>query len=849
MVLETFLKEFGLYLHDSIAQMLQICQLHIHDTNFRYIPKMLLWLEIWSRTDVVCCVVFFIFIFGYMLLGFIAWFSSDPKKIAYPTDSYGKICGEKENMNKTFLYYMNMLKCVSIETVFNFECPTVRLCVEKCPVKYEKLSEAKKDPEKWKIYKQYCKPETDENNPTTPQQKTLLETGQISSTPEASPPRNFLTILVTSTPDIGEPASESLCSASSCEGVSVELRKSTKNSANRLTFRVEIASSPSPLYRELVVHCIPLLRPQMVDQTTRPACRLASPYPSTISGVLQAKKSQYDYVFISLTASLTAVYDPHCKGRLPSESLSKQTLNGTTVSENFTSNFVEDLALSWKWILLCLIFALLVSLFFILMLRFIAGVLVWVFIIAALGSIGYGIIYCTLKYKNLSETEGGDITISQIGFQTDANVYLDLSETWLIFLSVLSVIEGILLIVLIFLRERLAIAIVLLKESSRAIGYVMSALIFPIFTFLLLSISIAYGAVVAICLSTTGVPIYKILPKDGCVLENDACDPKTFNESTMTGKCSGSKCFFSHYGGENFFQRYTLVFQLCNVFMLLWLVNFIIALGQCTMAGAFASYYWALRKPKDIPPCPIVSSFNRAIYYHTGSLALGALILSVVQMIRLVLEYLDKKLKGSQTAFARFMMSCLKYCFWCLERFLKFLNRNAYIMIAIYGKSFCTSSKDAFFLLLRNVIRVAVLDKVTEFVLFLGKLLVTGSISALAYFFFSNQIPLGKIKVPVLYTYWVPVVVVALGSFVISSGFFSVYSMCVDTLFLCFCEDLERNDGSASRPYYMSPELRKILHKENEVEMYESVYESVYESKQESMYESESESKSKQTDQ
>ncbi|XP_057697130.1 choline transporter-like protein 5 isoform X3 [Corythoichthys intestinalis] len=542
-----------------------------------------------SRTDVVCCVVFFIFIFGYMLLGFIAWFSSDPKKIAYPTDSYGKICGEKENMNKTFLYYMNMLKCVSIETVFNFECPTVRLCVEKCPVKYEKLSEAKKDPEKWKIYKQYCKPETDENNPYT----TLIAKDDCPA--NLFPSRPFL---------------------------------------KRCTLAVNANNT---------------------------------------------------------------------------ELLKNQTRNGTTVSENFTSNFVEDLALSWKWILLCLIFALLVSLFFILMLRFIAGVLVWVFIIAALGSIGYGIIYCTLKYKNLSETEGGDITISQIGFQTDANVYLDLSETWLIFLSVLSVIEGILLIVLIFLRERLAIAIVLLKESSRAIGYVMSALIFPIFTFLLLSISIAYGAVVAICLSTTGVPIYKILPKDGCVLENDACDPKTFNESTMTGKCSGSKCFFSHYGGENFFQRYTLVFQLCNVFMLLWLVNFIIALGQCTMAGAFASYYWALRKPKDIPPCPIVSSFNRAIYYHTGSLALGALILSVVQMIRLVLEYLDKKLKGSQTAFARFMMSCLKYCFWCLERFLKFLNRNAYIMIAIYGKSFCTSSKDAFFLLLRNVIRSAVI--------------------------------------------------------------------------------------------------------------------------------------------
>lgn len=32
--------------------------------------------------------------------------------------------------------------------------------------------------------------------------------------------------------------------------------------------------------------------------------------------------------------------------------------------------------------------------------------------------------------------------------------------------------------------------------------------------------------------------------------------------------------------------------------------------------------------------------------YHTGSLAFGSLIIAVVQMVRIVLEYLDDKLKG-----------------------------------------------------------------------------------------------------------------------------------------------------------------------------------------------------------
>ncbi len=48
-VLETFLRDFGPYCHDSITQFLQICRLHIHDVNlsFHHIPKVLYWIEIW----------------------------------------------------------------------------------------------------------------------------------------------------------------------------------------------------------------------------------------------------------------------------------------------------------------------------------------------------------------------------------------------------------------------------------------------------------------------------------------------------------------------------------------------------------------------------------------------------------------------------------------------------------------------------------------------------------------------------------------------------------------------------------------------------------------------------------
>ena len=45
------------------------------------------------------------------------------------------------------------------------------------------------------------------------------------------------------------------------------------------------------------------------------------------------------------------------------------------------------------------------------------------------------------------------------------------------------------------------------------------------------------------------------------------------------------------------------------------------------------------------------------------------------------------------------------------------------------------------------------------------------------------------------------------------SVFFSVYSTAVDTLFICYLEDMERNDGSSSKPFIMSRQLRVLLGK------------------------------------
>ncbi|CAG2231422.1 SLC44A2_4_5 [Mytilus edulis] len=173
------------------------------------------------------------------------------------------------------------------------------------------------------------------------------------------------------------------------------------------------------------------------------------------------------------------------------------------------------------------------------------------------------------------------------------------------------------------------------------------------------------------------------------------CKDPSVNES------KSEVCQFLKNQEENF----VFYSQIYNLFMLFWLVNFCIALGQMSLAGAFASYYWAFHKPKDVPTFPLMGSVWRSFRYHLGSLAFGSLIIAIIQIIRVLLEYVDGKLKGSENAVAKFFLKCMKCCFWCLEKFLRFLNKNAYIMIAAHGKNFCTSAKNAFMLIMRNCVR------------------------------------------------------------------------------------------------------------------------------------------------
>lgn len=61
------------------------------------------------------------------------------------------------------------------------------------------------------------------------------------------------------------------------------------------------------------------------------------------------------------------------------------------------------------------------------------------------------------------------------------------------------------------------------------------------------------------------------------------------------------------------------------------------ALCQFIIASACAIWYWEQNGTHK----PISRSIYRAFRYHLGSLAFGSLLLAIVQMIRIILAYVD----------------------------------------------------------------------------------------------------------------------------------------------------------------------------------------------------------------
>lgn len=194
---------------------------------------------------------------------------------------------------------------------------------------------------------------------------------------------------------------------------------------------------------------------------------------------------------------------------------------------------------------------------------------------------------------------------------------------------------------------------------------------------------------------------------------------------------------FSHLSQIRSFEFSDFV-EKCGWYMLFcffWSGQFILAMGQIVFAMAGESYFipplfefvatrittfyanlpfccftrfsvakWYFARDKStIGNTTVLTSITTSLVYHSGTAAFGALIIAIIKMIRSFIAYLQRKAEEMNSSIAKCILCCFQCCFFCLEKCMRFLNKNAYIQTAIFGSSFCTSAKEAFFLILRCV--------------------------------------------------------------------------------------------------------------------------------------------------
>lgn len=250
--------------------------------------------------------------------------------------------------------------------------------------------------------------------------------------------------------------------------------------------------------------------------------------------------------------------------------------------------------------------------------------------------------------------------------------------------------------------------------------------------------------------------------------------------------------------------------------VLYWTASWLHAASQCATAYSVGVWYFApvMDGRKTLPGgnrvCHLrllCRSICLAVFYHGGSLALGALILPVVQLLKMLLFWVVKKEEAGNNPLMT-ILACLTSCFvGCMERFLEFISPQAYVQVALCGKGFCESAGIAFALFARHPVRFGVVRKVSIVIDFVGVMAITAATTFIAYL---CLVHLPEHLVPHMTSPIGPLVVVAVGSCLIGAAIMHPFSTAANAVMHCFAadEEMELNAGTMGAQHTPEPLLQ-----------------------------------------
>ncbi|XP_018373399.1 PREDICTED: choline transporter-like protein 1 [Trachymyrmex cornetzi] len=450
----------------------------------------------------------------------------------------------------------------------------------------------------------------------------------------------------------------------------------------------------------------------------------------------------------------------------------ENNFNMTRLSVHF-QNAVTDVIIVWRELIFLLLIALTLSVGILVAFRYMIQYIIYVILIGTVLTCNGGTTYLWLAwYQEKESVERCEI------YEEYSSV-----EPYFIYATIMSAVSVIVFPVVLVMRKRIKLVIQLFREASKAV-YSMPALLFqPIYTYLLIGSTAIAWLYCRLWISSA---------------ENDGGNIELIWENEIEIVNSKEDAFF-------------IVWEWYNQCLFIVVCSFYLGCQHMIVACAVAQ--WFFTRDKRRLSSPVAKSFGYVIRYHLGTVAFGALIyfiteilqfyrliLGIIKVITAMIAFIQKFLKGYDNSCVKRILCCCQCCLWCPDRAVKLANKNIYVETAIYGCNFNTAGKKK--LQVTNNLREAAIDSVGVFVLFLGKILVVILTVVSGVYLIQKKKGLNQ---P-----WIPIILAGIFAFLVSHCFISIYEVIIDTIFICFCEDCEKNDG-INRPYFMSRGLMEFV--------------------------------------
>ncbi|TCD67439.1 Protein pns1, partial [Steccherinum ochraceum] len=195
----------------------------------------------------------------------------------------------------------------------------------------------------------------------------------------------------------------------------------------------------------------------------------------------------------------------------------------------------------------------------------------------------------------------------------------------------------------------------------------------------------------------------------------------------------GSSCSSGKVAGLVFYETFSY----------LWTSQVIGNVALATMAGGpFGSwYYFGPREQGMMPKHPTLSAFGRASTLSLGSIAFGSLIVTLLDLIRMILNAARNAADSEGHPVQACLALCAECFISCIEGFVQYFNRYAYIEIALYGKPYLSAAKDTWRLLVDRGIDAIVNDSLVTMTLTWGAYSVGMLCSLFAYIYLRSTHP------------------------------------------------------------------------------------------------------------